>query len=253
MGGTALRRIGEDIRVARVGLGLSLANVAAAADISLAEVSRIERGDAPKVPHIVIARLCGAVGLDLVLKAYPGGQSVRDAGHVALLSDFARLLHSSLRWDTEVPLPIAGDQRAWDGLIRGTGWRYAAEAETSPRDGQALVRRLQLKLRDGNVDGLILLVRDTRTTRAFLEVAEPELRAMFPMSTRTILGALRRGAPPPGNGIVVVPRSRPSADVRRVSGTHPETPPESHPLAQPESHPLAQPAAHPPAQPFTRP
>ena len=214
LGGAALRRIGEDVRVARVGLGLSLTNVAAAADISPAEVSRIERGDAPNVRYIVVARLCGAVGLDLVLKAYQGGPSVRDASHVALLADFARLLHRSLRWDTEVPLPIAGDQRAWDGMIRGTGWRYAAEAETAPRDGQALVRRLQLKLRDGNVDGLVLLVRDTRTTRLFLEVAEPELSAMFPMSTRTILGALRRGSAPPGNGVVVVPRSRMNVVVR---------------------------------------
>jgi hypothetical protein len=72
-------------------LGLSLANVAAAADISLAEASRIERGDAPKVPYIVVASVCGVVGLDLLLKAYPGGHSVRDAGHAALLADFRSL------------------------------------------------------------------------------------------------------------------------------------------------------------------
>ena len=221
LGSAALRRVGEDIRIARVGLGLSLASVAASADVSAAQVSRIERGDAPNVPYVDVARLCGTVGLDLGSRTYPSGRSVRDAGHVALLADFAALLHPSLRWDTEVPLPIAGDQRAWVGLIRGAGWRYAAEAETAPRDGQALVRRLQLKLRDGDVDGLILLVRDTRTTREFLEVAEPELRAMFPMSTRTILGALRRGAPPPGNGVVVVPRSRLSAAVRRAAAAQP--------------------------------
>lgn len=225
LGSAGLRRIGEDIRGARVGLGLSLANVAAAADISLAEVSRIERGHAPKVPCIVVSRLCGAVGLDLVLKTYPGAQSVRDASHVALLADFARLLHPSLRWDTEVPLPITGDQRAWDGLIRGIGWRFAVEAETSPHDGQALVRRLQLKLRDGDVDGLILLVRDTRTTRAFLEVARPELRAMFPTATRTILGALRRGALPPGNGVVIVPRSSVSANGSQAAAERPAAQP----------------------------
>ena len=207
LGNASLRRLGDDLRIARVGLGLSIAHVAAAADISAAEVSRIERAASPKVPYLVVARLCGAVGLDLVSKTYPGGQAIRDAGHVALLADFACLLHPSLAWDTEVPLPIAGDQRAWDGMIRGAGWRFAAEAETAPSDGQALVRRLQLKLRDGEVDGLILLVRDTRTTRLFLDATEPQLRAMFPMSTRTILGALRRGAPPPGNGVVVVPRS----------------------------------------------
>jgi len=205
----SLRRIGEDIRTARVGLGLSLAQLGAATGVSDSQISRVELGEAPRVPYIVIAKLCGAVGLDLASKTYPGVPSVRDAGHVALLADFAKLLHSSLRWDVEVPLPIAGDQRAWDGLIRGAGWRYAAEAETSPRDGQALVRRLQLKLRDGDVDGLLLLLRDTRRTRAFLEAAALELTALFPMSTRTVLGALRRGAAPPGNGVVIVPRTRP--------------------------------------------
>lgn len=210
LGTTALLRMGDELRIARAARGLSLAHVAAAADVSRAEVSRIERGVSPRVPYIVLAKLAGVVGLDLVTKTYPGGQSIRDAGHAALLSDFARLLHPSLRWDVEVPLPVTGDQRAWDGLIRGVGWRYAAEAETAPRDGQALVRRLQLKLRDGDVDGLLLLLRDTRTTRIFLDAAEPELRSMLPMSTRTILGALRRGAPPPGNGVVVVPRKRPA-------------------------------------------
>ena len=207
LGHTSLRRLGEELRLARVSRGLSLAQVAAATGISAAEVSRIERAGSPKVPYIVISRLCGAVGLELVSKTYPAGQPIRDVGHTALLADFARLLHPSLGWDLEVPLPIAGDQRAWDGLIRGAGWRFAAEAETAPRDGQALIRRLHLKLRDGDVDGVLLLVRDTRTTRLFLEASEPQLRAMFPMSTRTVLGALRRGAPPPGNGVVVVPRS----------------------------------------------
>jgi transcriptional regulator with XRE-family HTH domain len=208
----SLRRLGEEIRRARVERGLSLRDVAASAGISDSEASRVERGSAPRVPFLVIARLCGAVGLDLVSKTYRGSDGLRDAGHVALLSDFSGLLHPSLRWDLEVPLPIAGDQRAWDGLIRGVGWRFGAEAETAPHDGQALVRRLQLKLRDGDVDGLLLLVRDTRTTRTFLDVAAPELQSMFPMSTRTVLGALRRGAPPPGNGVVIVPRRRPEPD-----------------------------------------
>ena len=217
----SLHRIGEELRATRVALGLSLRDVADAVDVSDSEVSRIEHGMSPRVPYVVVAKLCGALGLDLVSKAYPSAPPVRDGGHIGLLADFARLLHPSLRWDLEVPLPIAGDQRAWDGMVRGIGWRYAAEAETAPRDGQALVRRLQLKLRDGDVDGLLLLLRDTRTTRTFLAVAEPELRSMFPMSTRTVLGALRRGAPPPGNGVVIVPRPRRSSDWPAGAGTAP--------------------------------
>jgi transcriptional regulator with XRE-family HTH domain len=209
LGMVSLRRLGEELRMARIARALSLSAVGAAVRISEGEVSRIERGLAPKAPFIVVARLCGAVGLDLAARAYPGAAGIRDRTSVALLADFADLLHPSLRWATEVPLPTAGDQRAWDGLVVGAGWRFGAEAESSPRDGQALVRRIQWKIRDGRVDGAVLLLRDTRTTRLFLSDAEPELRPLFPMTTRTVLSALRRGAPPPGNGIVIVPRLPP--------------------------------------------
>ena len=89
----------------------------------------------------------------------------------------------------------------------------AAHMPTAPQEiwsygGEAGAYSYVHKLRDGDVDGLLLLVRDTRTTRMFLDAAEPELRSLFPMSTRTVLGALRRGASPPGNGVVVVPRLR---------------------------------------------
>ena len=207
MGVAMLRRIGEELRLARVSRALSMATVAVAVGISTAEISRIERGRSPRVPLITLARLAGAVGLDLVSRLYPGGPPVRDAPQISLLADFAGLLAPSLRWDTEVPLPIAGDQRAWDGMIRGVGWRFGVEAESSPRDGQALVRRLQLKFRDGEVAGVILLVRDTRMTRWFLDEAEPELISLLPLSSREVLSPLRRGERPPGNGIVVVPRS----------------------------------------------
>jgi transcriptional regulator with XRE-family HTH domain len=208
LGSAALRRIGEELRLARVGRALTIAAVGRAVGISTAELSRIERSRAPRVPFITLARVAAAVGLDLSARLYPGGTPIRDAPQTSLLSDFAFELDASLRWDTEVPLPIAGDARAWDGMIRGAGWRFGVEAESSPRDGQALVRRLQLKLRDGEVDGVILLVRDTRQTRLFLDAAETELAAFFPLGSREVLAALRRGERPAGNGIVVVARRR---------------------------------------------
>ncbi len=71
----------------------------------------------------------------------------------SLLQDFRAGLHRSLAWSVEVPLPIPGDRRAWDGVIQGPGWRYGVEAETAPRDSQSLARRLSLKQRDGARDG----------------------------------------------------------------------------------------------------
>lgn len=98
----------------------------------------------------MLAQLCALVGLDLAARAYPGGvPALRDTRHGRLLNRFRVRLHRTLRWGTEVPLPNPGDQRAWDAMIRGEGWRYGTEAELNPIDGQALIRRLTLKTRDG--------------------------------------------------------------------------------------------------------
>ena len=206
LGRAAVVRFGAELRDARVDRGLSIDQVAAALGISNAEVSRIERGLAPWVPYVRLAAFAAVVGLDLAARLYPGPSSLRDAGQSAILTDLGLLLHPSLRWDLEVPLPIAGDARAWDGLVRGPDWRFGVEAESAPRDGQALVRRLQLKQRDGMVDGVLLALRDTRTVRSFLDEATPALAPMFTSRSRDALRHLRGGQRPDGNAIVIVPR-----------------------------------------------
>lgn len=110
-------------------------------------------------------------------------------------------------WRTEVPLPIENDLRAWDGEIRGRDprpWRVRVEAETRVADGQALERKLALKLRDDPDGHLILLISDTRTNRLALNALGPGLRAMLPLETRPILSALGDGREPPASGIVVM-------------------------------------------------
>jgi transcriptional regulator with XRE-family HTH domain len=194
----------RELRTARVDRGLSLVDVARAAGLSTATVSRVERGLAEKVSVVMIARLLAIVGLEFGARAYPGGQPLRDAGHVALLDAFRAGLHRSIRWATEVPLPSPGDQRAWDALIRGADWRYGIEAETAPRDAQALLRRLELKRRDGGVDGVILLLRASRHTSAFLRDAGELLRSNLPASPDRTRELLRAGVQPPGSSIVVL-------------------------------------------------
>lgn len=121
-----IRGIGGEIRLARTRLGLSIAAVAREVGISPAELSRIERARAEWVSVVVSARICAVVGLDLSARAYPGARPLRDARHAALLSRLRACLHSALRWSTEVPLPTPGDQRAWDAMVSGSGWRYAS-------------------------------------------------------------------------------------------------------------------------------
>jgi transcriptional regulator with XRE-family HTH domain len=190
--------------IARRDRGLSLADVGAAVGLSGSMASRIEGGRVPDVGVVRLSSMLAIVGLDLSLRAYPGGAPLRDAGHAALLARFRARLHPSLDWRIEVPLPGPSDRRAWDAMIRGASWRYGVEAETHPTDGQALARRLEMKVRDGNVDGLILVLAPTRHGRAFLAAAGDLLAPLFPVPAGLALERLAAGVDPGGSALVVV-------------------------------------------------
>ena len=171
--------------------------------LSRSAVERLEHGRRRSTLD-ELARFGAVVGLDVRLKAYPGGDAVRDVGQQRLLERLRRDIHPRLRWRTEVPLVTSGDLRAWDAVIGGRGWAVAVEAETVLIDLQALERRLELKRRDdaGRIDHLVLLVADTRRNRATLASA-PAAFAALPARTRDVLGALRAGDRPPSDGIVI--------------------------------------------------
>ena len=200
----ALARISDELRHARRSRGLSLEAVARDAGLSAAELSRIERGLVGGVSLIVLCRLCAIVGLDLVARAYPGPRSLKDARHARELEKLRVHLHQSLAWSTEVPLPNPDDQRAWDAMIRGGGWRFGVECELNPIDGQALLRRLHLKRRDGFVDGVILLMPDTRQTREFRREFRDQLVADFPIPASAALRSLAAGDDPGGSSVIVL-------------------------------------------------
>jgi transcriptional regulator with XRE-family HTH domain len=170
-----------ELRRTRVDRGLSQAEVGRAVGLSGRQVCRIERGLSPDVSIVGLCRLVAVVGLELSARAYPAGEPIRDRAHVAVLGQFRGRLHRSLHWRVEVPLPVVGDLRAWDGHVSGEGWRVGVEAETRPTDLQALQRRLALKLRDGGVDALILVLADTRHNRALLQAHGDELVQRFPV------------------------------------------------------------------------
>jgi hypothetical protein len=151
-----------------------------------------------------LIRLAAVVGLELSIRAYPTGSPVRDRAHAALLEKLRTRLHPDLRWRTEVPLPNAGDLRAWDAVVSDPAFRGAVEAETRARDGQELERRLALKQRDGGVDFLILLLADTRANRQFVRERRISLAAMFPVPGRVALDALEHARSPGGNSVVLL-------------------------------------------------
>jgi transcriptional regulator with XRE-family HTH domain len=195
---------GRDVRLARIGAGLSLREVGSAAGVSRTKVWRLERGMSGEMTLSSISRVAAAVGLDASLRLFPAGDPIRDAAHVVLLGRLRARIHSDLRWKTEVPLPIPGDLRAWDATIAGLGFVIGVEAETRIRDMQAVTRRTNLKQKDGELDHVILLVADTRANRLAIRLAWDVLRESFPVSQRDCLRALRDGRDPGGSSIIVL-------------------------------------------------
>jgi transcriptional regulator with XRE-family HTH domain len=203
----AIQRLADEHRATRTAGGLSLRDTADASGSSRSQLWRFERGQLDRVSLTDLGAWFAVLGLDLSIKAYPTGDPIRDRAQLALLDRLRVRLHPSLRWRTEVPLPIEGDLRAWDAEIRGRDprpWGARVEAETRIADGQALERKLALKLRDDPEGHLILLVADTRSNRAVVSTLRAGLRDVFPVRAREVLTALRDGREPPGNAILLM-------------------------------------------------
>ena len=196
--------LGREIRNARVSAATSQGVAGSRVGMSHAQFGRIERGELDELTIDQAGRACAAVGLRLLVRAVPGDDPALDAGQLAVLERFRRQLPATLPMGTEVPLPIPGDLRAWDGFIRIGDVKIGIEAEARIRDAQAVDRRCALKQRDGGVNIVILLVADTASNRRMLAVHREALRSRFPLDTRQIMSALRMGRAPSASGIVVL-------------------------------------------------
>lgn len=188
---------------ARRGAGLSLREVGRLLHVSHDRIARAEQALPGALTIDLAARMAAVTGLQLSVSLHPDGDPVRDAAHLALLERFLRRLPTTVRWRTEVPIPIAGDRRSVDGVIDGHTWQAMVEAETRIDDIQAVERRVSAKQRDTGIDRAILLLSDTRHNRRVLADV-PALGSRFPLSTRACLAALRAGRPPTHDAIVIL-------------------------------------------------
>jgi transcriptional regulator with XRE-family HTH domain len=202
-----LRRIGEEVRRARVTHGLSQSAVARAARSSQSAVHRVEHASY-RGPWSTTTRICAAVGLKLRLSVFPSGDAIRDTAHLTLLADLRALVAPTIVWQTEVPLPRPGDPRSWDALLRVERRRVGVEAETRPTDVQEAMRRSLTKKRDGGVDCVILLLRDTRHVRRLLREHGPLIGGSFSLDSDAALAALAGGQMPQGDSIILLPGRR---------------------------------------------
>ena len=202
LGLSAIAELGRVTRDARLAAGLSQTELAVAAGMSKSAVARYESGHYRAAKLLPAARMLRVLGHEMRLAAYPAGTPLRDAGHAKLVGRILDEVGDPLRYGTDVPLPNPGDMRAWDILLMLDRRRVALEAEMRLRDLQELVRRVHTKRRDGMVDGLVIVLADTRHNRSLL----PALEAMLPdyprLSGARFVSALREGRLPP-DGIVL--------------------------------------------------
>jgi transcriptional regulator with XRE-family HTH domain len=195
---------GSELRLARIAVGLSLLDVGRAVGLSHSQVGRIERAAHPSVSIMQLARIGSVVGLDLSVRTYPNGSPLRDRAHLALLGRFRDRLPARLSVRSEVPLPIPGDLRAWDLVIRGAGEPIGVEAETRLADIQALERRIALKARDGQISRVLLVVSASRGNRLVVRENLTLLQPSFPVPGRVALAALADGRDPGGSALILI-------------------------------------------------
>jgi transcriptional regulator with XRE-family HTH domain len=193
----------DDARHARLARGISMTRIAGALGCSRQLIGLVEHRRLQSIDPSFLARYCAAVGLDLSVRAFPGGAPLRDVGQLRLLARLSGLLADGWTWRTEVPVTAhPADRRAIDAVLTRSGQRVGIEAVARIGDAQATARMIALKQEAVGLRRMILLLADTRHNRAAVVAGEATLRPAFPLRTRAVLGALRAGLPPASNGIV---------------------------------------------------
>lgn len=206
LGRAAAEGAGREFRGRRIALGLTQAFAAGASGLSRSRYCEVESGRSGTLTIVEFCRVATVLGLDPVVRLYPGGAPLRDGAHAERLGRFLAHAARPLVQRREVPLPAVDgrlERRAWDADLRGRGERTAIELEIRLYDAQAQERRIALKRRDDPADHFLLLVADTRTNRDVLRL-NADLFADLPRlrPSRVVL-ALEAGRHP-GSGLVLV-------------------------------------------------
>ena len=201
--------LGREVQLARTRLGWSRARASNRAGVSRSTWERVERGSTG--PTIATAcAVTDAVGLDLVLRTYPGsGPTLHDRGQMNVAAHLSELAHSSWRVSLEVTAGTHGE--AIDEVFWGPDEILDVEIVRHLRDYQAQYRAASLK-RDWLANQhsrpvrLILAVEYLRSNRAAAAPHMRLIRTSLPAGSRQILDALRTGTPVGSDGLLWVRR-----------------------------------------------
>lgn len=202
------QRYGQELRVARVGAGLTQRQLGTLAGVTQQRVSRAERGS-PAVSLEARCRLAAAAGHELGWRLYPvTSVRLRDSGQLAVAQSILAMAHSS--WNVQLEVPIApGDLRAADLVLSGPHQLLHVEIERLLVDLQAQLRAGQLKRqelaeRHDLPVRFVLAVADTRGNRERAASVKDLLAQTLPVSSRDIWAAIRTGTSLLGDGILFV-------------------------------------------------
>jgi transcriptional regulator with XRE-family HTH domain len=199
-----LRDVAAELRQARLRAGLTLESVGGVTGMTPSTILRHETARTPGITPDVLARHAAAVGLRARIRVYPEGAAIRDAAQIALIRRLRERLGTTVTWEFEVPIPIAGDLRAFDAVLTVAGGRVGLEFYTRLADVQAQLRQVHLKQRDAGLERVVVVLRATVANRQAIRAAAPAVIEAFPGSTRRVLAALEAGRLPETNGIVLL-------------------------------------------------
>jgi hypothetical protein len=157
------------------------------------------------IPFDELGVLAATVGLRLSVSVWPDAPALRDAGQVAVIRRFRQRIHPAWSWQLEAPLPIPGDRRAVDAVIRASdGSAAIVEAITQVHDLQAQLRPIRLKARDMRIERVIVVIRASDRNRRMLRGAADIAVLGFPVGTRAALHQFAAGRLPEGDALILV-------------------------------------------------
>jgi len=213
--------IGRELKLARAIHGLSIQAAADRAGISWSTAIRLEVGD-PNVSVATLTAQAEAVGLDLVLRVYPGRQpSLRDTGQLGLVRVLMSRVHPSMK--PTIELAIRQQGASVDLALFGADEIVCIEVERRIVDFQEQYRRADRKREavaalHQRAVRLVLAIEDSRRNRTALDPHLDIVRTALPAGSREVLGALGRGGPLRRDGLLWI-RRRAGLDRSRILPT----------------------------------
>lgn len=197
----------NEIRDARLAAGLTHDEIANAIGVARSNVTRLEAGRREDLGVVELSEIASVLGYEVSVGLHPIGDPVRDKGQLACGRRFDEVLSDRWRGTDETLLPGAGEQRAWDKLLRLVDAipRYLVGVDIESRvwDIQAIVRRTRARERDGQVDAILLVLADTAHNRRIAAELRQALGPEYAASPRSLWLGLRKGERLVGSGVVL--------------------------------------------------